>query len=56
MPNNRPIVKKTDSFDTEDKLREEDVQDQRRRKSTRRDRPLLVIIATRPQGCSSDFK
>jgi hypothetical protein len=55
MPNSRPIAKKTGSSDSEDKLRGEDVQDQRQRKSSHRDRPSPVIVATRSRGCSSDF-
>jgi hypothetical protein len=55
MPNSRLIANKTGSSDSEYELRGEDVQDQRRRKSSRRDRPSSVIVATSPPGCSSDF-
>jgi hypothetical protein len=55
MPNSRLIANKIGSSDSQYELQGEDVQDQRRRKSSRRDRPSPVIVATSPPGYSSDF-
>jgi hypothetical protein len=52
MPNSRLNVNKTGSSDSEYELRGEDVQDQRRRKSSRRDRPSPVIVATCPPAAA----
>jgi hypothetical protein len=55
MPNSRPFAQKTGSSNFDDKFWRRDVQNLRRRRSSRLERPSPVIITIRHRGSNSNF-